>query len=87
MWSNDPFKSYEKDGRIYGRGSGDMKAGVVCFVMALKGLQKLGFNPASRVHFESVIEEECSGNGTLACCKRGYTADACIIPGKKYISK
>ena len=48
--------------------------------MALKVLEKLGYQPASRVHVESVIEEECSGNGTLSCCKRGYLADACIIP-------
>ena len=64
MWTEDPFKSYVKDGRVYGRGSGDMKAGVVCFVMAYKALQKIGYYPASKIHFQSVIEEECSGNGT-----------------------
>jgi acetylornithine deacetylase len=28
----------------------------------------------------SVVEEECTGNGALACLQRGYRADAAIIP-------
>jgi acetylornithine deacetylase len=29
----------------------------------------------------SVLDEECTGNGSLACLERGYRADACVIPG------
>ena len=29
----------------------------------------------------SVLDEECTGNGTLACLAKGYRADGCVIPG------
>ncbi|MFA5234929.1 MAG: succinyl-diaminopimelate desuccinylase [Sulfurimonas sp.] len=35
-WESDPYKAYEKDGFIYGRGAQDMKSGVAAFVQALK---------------------------------------------------
>jgi succinyl-diaminopimelate desuccinylase len=35
-WDSDPYKAYEKDGFIYGRGAQDMKSGVAAFVQALK---------------------------------------------------
>src|SRR5436189_43933 len=31
------------------------------------------------VHLQSVVEEECTGNGTLQCLIDGTTADACVI--------
>ncbi|EFA82919.1 Acetylornitine deacetylase [Heterostelium album PN500] len=80
LWSKHPFSPYVKDGRLYGRGSGDMKAGIMSFVMALRALKELGFVPASKVILQTVVEEECTGNGTLACLERGYKADGCIIP-------
>jgi acetylornithine deacetylase len=52
----------------------------VAAVMALLALRKLGYRPAGRLHFETVPEEENTGNGALSCCARGFKADACIIP-------
>ncbi len=80
LWSQPPFDPWIKDDRLYGRGAGDMKAGIVAYVMALKALQRLGFEPAAKVILQSVVEEECTGNGALACLVQGYTADAAIIP-------
>lgn len=80
LWSRSPFDSYVKDGWLYGRGSGDMKGGIVGAVVALLALRKLGYRPAGRLHFETVPEEENTGNGALSCCARGYKADAAIIP-------
>ena len=80
MWSNPPFEPVVRDGRLYGRGSGDMKAGIVAFIMAFKALQRLGVQPAAPVYLQTVVEEECTGTGTLACLARGYRADAAIIP-------
>ena len=57
-----------------------MKAGIVAYTMAMRALQRLGYEPAARVTLQSVIEEECTGNGALACLVEGYTADAAIIP-------
>ena len=53
---------------------------IMVFNMSHAALQKLGYVPASTVYLQSVIEEECTGNGALACCAKGYRADACIIP-------
>ncbi len=47
-----------------------MKAGVVAAIIALKALHSLGYAPASKLILESVLEEECTGNGALACLAR-----------------
>jgi acetylornithine deacetylase len=80
LWTREPFDAYVKEGWLYGRGSGDMKGGIVGAVVGLLALRKLGLRPAGRLHFETVPEEENTGNGALSCCARGYTADACVIP-------
>ncbi len=80
MWDRPPFESYCDDGWMYGRGAGDMKAGIAANVFALDALKSLGFQPAADVHIQSVVEEECTGNGALACLQRGYLADAALIP-------
>ncbi len=80
LWSRPPFDPVVRDGRLYGRGSGDMKAGIAAYVTALRALQSLGLQPAAPVTLQSVVEEECTGNGALACLHRGYKADAAIIP-------
>jgi len=79
-WTTPPFEPAVREGRLYGRGAGDMKAGIVAYTMAFKALQNLGYAPAAPVFLQSVIEEECTGNGALACLHRGYRADAAIIP-------
>lgn len=80
LWTNHPFDATVRDGRVYGRGSGDMKAGIVAYCMAFRALSLLGLQPASPVIMQSVIEEECTGNGALACLAKGYRADAAVIP-------
>ncbi len=80
LWTAPPFEARRDGGRLYGRGAGDMKAGIVASCLAFDGLKALGLQPAAPVIFQSVIEEECTGNGALACLARGYRADAAIIP-------
>ena len=80
LWSRPPFDPVVRDGRLYGRGSGDMKAGTAAYVTAFRALKSIGLQPAAPVFMQSVVEEECTGNGALACLHRGYKADAAIIP-------
>ncbi|MFO7655216.1 MAG: ArgE/DapE family deacylase [Candidatus Krumholzibacteriia bacterium] len=85
LWSRSPWEPHrEVDGEgrewVHGRGAGDMKGGTVAYLWALAALRDAELAPAGRVVCQSPVEEECTGNGTLALLARGYTADACIIP-------
>jgi acetylornithine deacetylase len=78
-WFHPPFTAVREEGWIYGRGSADMKCGLAAIVGAVRGLQALGLRPRAPIHLESVVEEECTGNGTLSCVMAGYVADAGIV--------
>jgi acetylornithine deacetylase len=80
MWSRPPFEPAIDGDWLYGRGGADMKAGLAANIFALDALRSLGYQPAARVHVQSVTEEECTGNGALSCLVRGYRAEAAIIP-------
>lgn len=80
MWDSPPFEPRIDDGWLYGRGGGDMKAGLASNLFALDALTACGVAPAADVFYQSVVEEECTGNGALACLARGYQADAALIP-------
>lgn len=80
MWDTPPFSPRVEEGWMYGRGAGDMKAGLTGCLYALDALRDAGFQPAADVFVQSVVEEECTGNGALACLQRGYRAEAALIP-------
>jgi acetylornithine deacetylase len=80
LWTSPPFEPTVRDGRLFGRGAGDMKAGIASYVTAFRALRALGFQPAAPLFLQSVVEEECTGNGALACLHRGFRADAAVIP-------
>lgn len=79
-WENEPFSGFVKDGRLYGRGSTDMKGGTASLLLALEAIISCGIPLKGDVIFQSVIEEESGGAGTLAAVLRGYKADGAIIP-------
>jgi acetylornithine deacetylase len=79
LWSGPPFAARREGDWLYGRGAGDMKSGLVAMVGAVAGLRALGLAPRGRVQLQSVVEEECTGNGALACVLAGHTADAAIL--------
>lgn len=80
QWGNrEPFGAEREEGWLHGRGAADMKCGLVAIFGAVRGLRSLGLTPHAPIHLESVVEEECSGNGTLQTLMAGYTADAAVI--------
>jgi acetylornithine deacetylase len=79
LWSRSPWSGAIRDGKLYGRGSCDMKAGVTANIFAVQTLQALGFSPVADVLVESVIGEESGGVGTLTTIVKGFKADAAII--------
>ena len=77
-WTDDPWSGKIRNGRIYGRGSCDMKSGVASHILAVEALKKIGLTPKGNVMINVVIDEEVSGHGTLDTVIRGYKADAGI---------
>ena len=79
-WAGDPFAAERRDGKIYGRGAADMKAGMAAAVSALEVLRAAGVRLRGDVLLASVVDEEAGGLGTLAVVDRGYRAAGAIIP-------
>lgn len=79
-WEHDPFSGRIEDGKLFGRGSTDMKGGTVSLLLAMEAIIAIGIKLKGDVIFQSVIEEESGGAGTLAAVLRGYSADGAIIP-------
>lgn len=80
QWEDDPYSGKVADGKVFGRGATDMKGGNVSLLLAIQCLKELHVTLKGDVIFESVIEEESGGAGTLATIIRGYKADAALIP-------
>ncbi|PVH28464.1 ArgE/DapE family deacylase [Pararhodobacter oceanensis] len=77
-WSDDPWSAKIENGRIYGRGTADMKSGVASHILAVEYLKQMGVKLKGDVYINVVIDEEVSGHGTLDTVMRGYKADAGI---------
>jgi len=72
--------------RMYGRGTMDMKSGVVANLFAARALKECGIPLRADLILQSVIEEEAGGGGgTLACFARGYRADGLIATEPHWI--
>lgn len=79
-WITHPLEPRVMEGKLYGRGSCDMKGGLAAAISALDVLNEAGVNLRGDVIVQSVVDEEGGGNGTMACVLRGYKADGAIIP-------
>jgi acetylornithine deacetylase len=77
-WTKEPFGAEIADGRLYGRGSCDMKGGVAAMLLSVEAALAAGQLPG-RLVYQSVIEEECGGNGALAACIAGPLGDGTLI--------
>ncbi len=80
MWQTPPFRPEIRDGWMYGRGAGDMKAGTIAALHAVDAIRAAGLALRGRLHFQSVIEEESTGVGALSTLQRGYRADCALLP-------
>lgn len=82
-WSSgDPFSGNVSGGRVYGRGSCDMKGPLVCQAMAIKAIQQAGLRLAGDVTLEATVGEENMDGATIGAgstVRRGYTADAAVV--------
>ncbi len=77
-WTKPPYGAAIEDGRLYGRGACDMKGGIAAMLLAVEAALSAGDLPGPLV-YQSVIEEECGGNGALAACLAGPLAEGIVI--------
>ena len=71
-----PFEPTVKDGRLYGRGSYDMKGAAACCMVAAASLHDSGF--AGRLMLALVADEEHASLGAADFVRR-HRADACVL--------
>ena len=82
LWTTPPFEPARRNGRLYGRGAADMKSGFAVGMLALRALRDVAPNlfATRRLGFLAVVEEECTGNGTLrSIAEQGVTAAEVVV--------
>jgi acetylornithine deacetylase len=78
-WKGDPLSGALEGDLLYGRGSCDMKGGLVTHLVALDALSDLGLGLRGDVTVAATVGEENGGLGALSTVLRGYRADAALI--------
>lgn len=78
-WSVDPFGGEIRDGRLFGRGSVDMKAGLAACIAAAESIRAAGIELEGRLSIHAVVDEEAGGFGAMDAVARGHLACNAII--------
>jgi acetylornithine deacetylase/succinyl-diaminopimelate desuccinylase family protein len=82
-WTVDPFGAEVADGRVWGRGTADMKGGIAAALEAVAALRRSGREPAWDLVFHLVADEERGGRwGTEVLVEQGFCDEiaACLVP-------
>jgi len=81
LWQHDPFSGQIENGRIYGRGACDMKAGLAVNLLTVKAMMKCGVEYKGKMRLGIVCDEEDLMLGIQDYIKKGHAddVDACLI--------
>jgi acetylornithine deacetylase len=79
FWTYGPYSGHVEGDLLYGRGSCDMKGGLVTFLIALDAIEAAGIKLAGDVRIAATVGEEDGGFGALGTILRGHRADAVLI--------
>lgn len=80
QWSHDPFGGEISEGRLYGRGSQDMKGGLAAMLEVVEAFKDAGVEPKGDLILEFVVDEERGGySGTKWCVEKGIRGDYAVV--------
>lgn len=84
-WTVDPFAGLVRDGRVYGRGACDMKAGIAAAAYAAEAIRRAGVAVPGTIEVSGTVDEESGGfAGVAYLAEQGRLSslrtDYCIIP-------
>ena len=65
-WTVDPFGGIVRDGRIYGRGTCDMKVGIAAAVFAANAIKRAGVQLPGTIEISGTVDEESGGFAGVA---------------------
>lgn len=75
----NPFNGEIKDGKLYGRGSCDMKGALAAMIFSMISLKRDGIELKGDLYFTGVIDEEEKGKGIAQLIQSGPCTDGAII--------
>lgn len=78
-WTSPPFSPSIRDGKIFGRGTADMKGGLMAATMAVQLLKDAEVPFSGTVKISSVCDEEGGGNGSMQAIMSGERADGVVV--------
>ena len=78
-WSVDPFGGEIKNGKLFGRGSLDMKSGLTAAIAATRAIRLAGIELEGRLSIHSVVDEETGGTGAKEAVKKGHLAKSILV--------
>ena len=78
-WSGEPFTPRVAHGRIHGRGTVDMKSGVVACLAAVRAVRAAGVRLSRGFALHLVVGEEDGGLGAFGTLARGHRGEGCVI--------
>jgi succinyl-diaminopimelate desuccinylase len=72
-WTVGPFAGMVRDGKLYGRGSSDQKAGIAASIFAVEAIRRAGVKLSGSIEQSGTVDEESGGfAGVAYLAERGY---------------
>jgi acetylornithine deacetylase/succinyl-diaminopimelate desuccinylase family protein len=71
-WETDPFQPAEREGKLYGLGACDMKAGLACMLNVVRAFVLSGHPFQGELSFAAVVDEEAYGAGSKEMLQTDY---------------
>lgn len=75
----EPYGSSLENGKIYGRGTNDMKGPVAAMIMTLLAYKRSGLKLKGDLYFTGVLAEETNSDGSEALIESGFKTDGAIV--------